>query len=128
MDMQSLITAAATGVLGGGFLSSLGTLYAVRRKTPVERDSIIVTSAESAVAALATAMGSEKEARERDVAQLKAALADRDEHIERLERELIRKDERIDALERRLDVLQDALDQARREVMSLRTPRGGDAL
>lgn len=106
--MNETLIAIISTLLTGGFILSIVAAYTAKKKVPVERDSIIVNGAETAVQALARSLEAE------------TARADR------LERELLdkdtllsRKDERIAALEQRLDALQVALDAARTELHAI---------
>ncbi len=107
---ESLLTGALTGVMGGGFLGALGALWTAKKKVPAERDSIIVTGAETAVLSLERTLAAETKRADR----AEAVVAKKDEA-------LARKDARIEALERKLDALQAALDAAREELHSILT-------
>ncbi|WLW38576.1 hypothetical protein [Streptomyces phage Verabelle] len=110
MALDPALLAATTGVMSGGFIGAIGTIWSARKKVPAERDSIIVSGAETAVLALEKTL--EAETRRADRAE--AVVAQRDEA-------LARKDERISALESRLDALQSALDAARDELHAILT-------
>ncbi len=105
---SELLTGVATGVMGGGFLGALTTVWTARKKVPVERDSIIVTGAETAVLSLERTLAAETKRADR----AEAVVLAKDEA-------LARKDARIEALERKLDALQQALDAAREELHSI---------
>lgn len=98
----TVVATLLTVLLGGGFVGSVVTLWTARKKVPAERDSIIVSGAETAVLALERALG----------AALKAA-----EHAEALN---LDKDQRIAHLEKRLDDVQELLDIARTELHAIR--------
>lgn len=110
--VTNLISLIVSGVLGGGLIGALVTVYTAKKKVPAERDSIVVSGAETAVLALERSLAAENRRAER----AEAALKDR-------KAELDRKDERIAALELRLDQLQAALDAARDELHSILTQK-----
>lgn len=107
---SNLLTAVITGITTGGLLTGAATLYGARRKVPAERDSIIVTGAETAVLSIEKVVAAESRRADR----AEALVAQRDAEIRR-------KDARIEALERRLDEFQDALDATRAELHAIRT-------
>lgn len=108
-------------LLGGGLIGSGATAYNVKKKAPVERDSIIVSGAETAVVTMDKALTRATADHERDVARLDACLADERAENERLRQEITRKDNRIESLERRVDDLQRVLDAVREELHDLRS-------
>lgn len=97
-------------LLSGGFLTALGSLWTIKNKGPLERQNLIVSGAESAVASLDRSL--EAETRRADRAEAR---------VVQLEEAMAAKDARIEALERRLDDFQAALDVARAELHSIRT-------
>lgn len=99
MDM-SLVT-AVSGVLSGGLLGSLATVYTARQKAPAERDSITVTGAETAVRSL------------------ERSLAAETVRADRAEAAVLVRDQRIEAMQVRLDGLQSALDEVRAELHAI---------
>lgn len=103
--MTEIATLIITGILSGGFIGALVSVYTAKKKVPAERDSLIVTGAETAVSTLEKTLAAEtRRANRAEEAngELHAALARRDERIERLET--------------RLDDMQRALDDARDEL------------
>ncbi len=110
MDVSPLLLAASSGVMGGGFIGAAVSVDTAKKKVPVERDSIIVTGAETAVVALEKTLAAETKRADR----AEATVAVRDEQLNR-------KDARIAALEERLDQLQAALDAARDELHAILT-------
>lgn len=107
--MGDAIHVLISTIASGGLVGALVSWYAAKKKVPVERDSIIVTGATSAVTALQAVV--EAESKRADRAEARVA---------ELEAQLHRKDERIEALEFRLDIMQAALDEAREELRSIR--------
>lgn len=108
----ALINTVAPALLTGGLVAALVSLYTAKKKVPAERDSIVVSGAETAVMTLERTLSAE------------TRRADRaEQEVKRLHSELVRKDDRILALESRLDQLQDALDQARAELHSILSPK-----
>lgn len=105
-----VIVAIISGITGGGLIAGFVSLYTARKKVPVERDSIIVNGAESAVLSLERTLAHETARADR----AEALVAKRDEEINR-------KDARIEALEKRLDEVQAVLDAAREELHLIRT-------
>ncbi|MFC0622806.1 hypothetical protein [Kribbella deserti] len=104
-DPQTLVYTAVTAFAGGSFLAGAVAAYSAKKKAPAERDSIIVTGAQTAVVALEAVL-------EAETARANRAEAD-------LERER----ERRLALEIKLDVIQAALDEARNELHDYITER-----
>lgn len=106
--MSEALILAVSGVLSGGFLGTVLSIYKARQNGPAERDSIIVSGAESSVLSLERALNAETHRADR--AELSLAKSDE---------ALARKDARIVALETRLDALQTALDAARHELHTI---------
>lgn len=108
--MTEILTLIVPGLIGGGLIGALVSVYTARHKVPAEVDSLIVTGAETAVTTLERTLAAE------------TRRADRAEaHSAELEAALLRKDERIERLEARLDALQGALDDARDELHRILT-------
>lgn len=101
----ALLTAAVSGVMGGGFIGAGVAVYTARKKVPAEVDSIIVSGAETAVVSLERTLAAETRRADR----AEATVAARDARIAALEA-------RTEALESRLDTIQRALDDARAEL------------
>lgn len=106
--MNDLLALIIPGILSGGAVGAAVSVYTAKKKVPAERDSLIVTGAETAVTTLERTLAAET--RRADRAEAKVAS---------LEEVLARKDARIEALERRLDALQNALDEARDELHNI---------
>lgn len=105
-----LVVPLATLILGGGLTGSLVSLYAAKRKVPVERDAIAVSGAETAVLALERSLAAE------------TRRADRaDAEVIRLQGVVEARDARIAALEKRLDEVQESLDGVRAELHQIIT-------
>lgn len=103
--MNELLTLIISGILSGGIIGAGVSVYTARRKVPAERDSLIVTGAETAVSTLERTLAAETRRAERA-----------EKRVGELEEALTRKDARIEALEARLDDLQQALNEAREEL------------
>lgn len=99
--MSPLVVAVVTGLLGGGLITAFTGIYTARKKAPVERDSIIVTGAETAVLAL------------------EKTLAAETRRADRAEGEAARYRDQVRAMEDKLNALQDALDATRAELTAL---------
>lgn len=108
--MNTVFMAIATGVMSGGFIGALVSIYTARRKVPAERDSIIVSGAETAVLSLERTLAAETRRADR----AESVIVDCNEA-------LARRDARIEALESRLDGLQKLLDEARAELHAILT-------
>jgi septal ring factor EnvC (AmiA/AmiB activator) len=105
---REVVSTLAPLLLSGGLVAAVVAAYRAKRTVPAERDSIVVTGAETAVLTLERTLQAETKRADR----AEAALTQRDD-------ELARKDRRIAALEARLDQLQVALDQARDELHAI---------
>ncbi|GAB3830238.1 hypothetical protein [Kribbella italica] len=98
----------AAPFLTGTAVAGVVAAWTARKKVPVERDSIIVNGAETAVVALTAVLAAETARADRAEADRDHAIADRDAERER----------RM-AVELRLDAIQAALDDAREELRSI---------
>lgn len=105
----TILSAIITTLLSGGLIGALVTLYTARQKVPLERDSLIVGSAQTAVESLEAALAAET--RRADRQEARAC---------RLQEIIDHKDQRIEALQARLDRLQKALDDTRAELQEIR--------
>lgn len=97
-------------LMGGGLIAACVSWYVAKSKTPAEVDSIIVAGAESAVVTIEKTLAAET--RRADRAEAREAV---------LLQRIADKEARIEALEHKLDALQNALDDARKELHSIIT-------
>lgn len=105
---DSILVALASMVLSGGGVGAAVSLWSAKKKVPVERDSIAVGGAETAVLALERSLMAETRRADRaeaEVVRLQGVVSDRDQ--------------RIHALEGRLDIVQQSLDAVRDELHQL---------
>lgn len=107
---SQMLTIVVTGLMSGGFVGSAVALYSAHRKVPVEVDSIIVSGAESAVLTIEKTLAAETRRADRAEARESVLL-----------QRIADKEARIEALEHKLDALQNALDDARKELHSIIT-------
>lgn len=98
---DTALAAIVSGLMSGGLIGALVAAYSARQKVPVERDSIAVTGAETAVLALQHSLSAETK------------------RADRAEATLAKRDARIEILEQKLDELQAALNGARAELQQI---------
>lgn len=101
MTQNPILVALITGVMSGGIIGALTTLWVAWKKTPVERDSIIVGGAETAVLALEKSLAAE--IRRADRAEAREA----------------QKDAQLERMREQLEAAQATLDQVRAELHEL---------
>lgn len=121
-DTTTFVSGIATALLGGGGTAALVSVYSARKKVPAERDSIVVTGAETAVLTLEKTLAAETRRADRAEAQLVERTAEverKDRQLAMKDSQIARKDERIANLEARLDRLQELLDEARDELHAI---------
>lgn len=97
-------------LLSGGLITAVVSVYNAHKKTPVERDNIIVSGAETAVLALERSLKAETARANR----AESSLASRDQTI-------ATKDALIERMQARLDEVQRTLDEVRAELASIIT-------